>query len=143
MVKKTPELILVGEKISHLKKIGHFSLTKFYTSPLSRKDLSIPLKFYFKNGKLINGQVNWLMKINVNVQVFFFTATVSVTDRFWLISRHVKRMGSAKWIVDLYNTLKDYKEMAVNGFRNARITESIENARDMVEKVENPFKGVS
>ena len=82
MVKKTPELILVGEKISHLKKIGHFSLTKFYTSPLSRKDLSIPLKFYFKNGKLINGQVNWLMKINVNVQVFFFTATVSVTDRF-------------------------------------------------------------
>ena len=52
-------------------------------------------------------------------------------------------MGSAKWIVDLCNTLKDYKEMAVNGFRNARITESIENARDMVEKVENPFKGVS
>ena len=46
----------------------------------------------------------------------------------------------AKLIVDLYNTLKDDKEMAVNGFRSARIAEAIENSKDMVEKVENPFK---
>ena len=46
-------------------------------------------------------------------------------------------MGSAKWIVDLCNTLKDYKEMAINGFRSVRITEAIENAKYMVEKVEN------
>ena len=44
----------------------------------------------------------------------------------------------AKWIVDLHNTLKDDKEMAANGFRS----ETIENAKDMLEKVENPFKEV-
>ena len=32
--------------------------------------------------------------------------------------------------------------MAVNGFRSVRITEAIENAKDIVEKVENPFKKV-
>ena len=48
----------------------------------------------------------------------------------------------AKWIADLCNTLKDDKEMAINGFRNAVITEAIENAKDIVEKVENPFKEV-
>ena len=32
--------------------------------------------------------------------------------------------------------------MAINGFRGAGITESIDNAKDMVEKVENPFKEV-
>ena len=48
----------------------------------------------------------------------------------------------AKWIVDLYNTHKDDKEMAINGFRSAGITEAIENVKDMVEKVENPFKEV-
>ena len=46
----------------------------------------------------------------------------------------------AKWIVDLYNTLKDDKEMAINGFRRAVITETIVNAKDMVEKAQNPFK---
>ena len=49
-------------------------------------------------------------------------------------------MRSAKWIVDLYNTLKVDKEMAMNGFRKAGITEAIENARDMVKKVENLSK---
>ena len=48
----------------------------------------------------------------------------------------------AKWIVDLYNTLKDDKEMAINGFRSAGITEAIENSKYMVEKVENPFEEV-
>ena len=36
----------------------------------------------------MNGQVNWFIKININVEVFFFfTTTVSVPDQFWLISR--------------------------------------------------------
>ena len=35
----------------------------------------------------------------------------------------------AKWIVDLHKTLKDDKEMAINGFRSARITEAIENVK--------------
>ena len=47
-----------------------------------------------------------------------------------------------KWIVDLQNALKDDREMAINGFRSAGITEAIENAKDMAEKVENPFKEV-
>ena len=46
----------------------------------------------------------------------------------------------AKWIVDLYNTLKDNKELAINGFRSAATNEAIENAKVIVEKVENPFK---
>ena len=42
----------------------------------------------FKNRKLINSQVNWFIRINVNVEVFSFfsTTAVSVTDQFWLIS---------------------------------------------------------
>ena len=48
----------------------------------------------------------------------------------------------AKWIVDLFNTLKADKEMAINGFRRAVITETIVNAKDMVEKAQNPFKEV-
>ena len=47
-----------------------------------------------------------------------------------------------KWIVDLQNALKDDREMAINGFRSAGITEAIDNAKDMAEKVENPFKEV-
>ena len=47
-----------------------------------------------------------------------------------------------KWIVDLYNALKDEKEMAINGFRSTGITEAIKNAKDMVEKVESHFKEV-
>ena len=32
--------------------------------------------------------------------------------------------------------------MAINGFRSAGITEAIENLKDIVQKVENPFKEV-
>ena len=39
--------------------------------------------------------------------------------------------------MDLQNALKDDKEMAINDFRSAGITEAIENAKDMAEKVEN------
>ena len=48
----------------------------------------------------------------------------------------------AKWIVDLFNILIDDKEMAINSFRSARITEAIEDAKDMVEKIEKPFKEI-
>ena len=41
----------------------------------------------------------------------------------------------AKWIFDLYNTLKVDSEMAINGFRSAGITEALENAKDMVQKM--------
>ena len=100
---------------------------------------------------------------------FFFTTTVSVTDQFrliscisWFASEVSKQLRAgmaaadvkvslklsviktlyAKWIVDLYNTIKDDKEMAINSFRSAGIAEAIENAKGMVEKVENPFKEI-
>ena len=41
---------------------------------------------------------------------------------------------------NLYITLKDDNEIAINGFRSAGITETVENPKDMVEKVENLFK---
>ena len=47
-----------------------------------------------------------------------------------------------KWIVDMHNALKDDKEMVINGFRSPGTIEAIENAKEMVEKVENPFKEV-
>ena len=53
----------------------------------------------------------------------------------------IKRLH-ANWIVDLYNTLTDDNEMAINSFRSARITEVTENAKNLVEKVEKPFKEV-
>ena len=52
-----------------------------------------------------------MIKVSVNVEVFFFTTIVSVTDQFWLTSLRVKWMRSAKWIVDLCSILKDDKEM--------------------------------
>ena len=49
----------------------------------------------------------------------------------------------AKWIVDLYHHLKGDKEMIVNDFRAAGISEAIENAQDITKKVENRFKELS
>ena len=46
----------------------------------------------------------------------------------------------AKWIVDLHHYLKAEKAMILSGFRAAGISESIENAKSITEKVENPFK---
>ena len=87
-----------------------------------------------------------------------------VSDKYnsWIVNEVLKRLRAGKaaqdvkvslklsvikpshmkWIADLYNTLKDDKEMAKNDFRSARITEATENAKDMVGKVENPFKEV-
>ena len=48
----------------------------------------------------------------------------------------------AKWIVNLYNTLKDDGEIAINGLRSAEIAVALENAKNMVEKVENSLKKV-
>ena len=54
---------------------------------------------------------------------------------FSLLSGHCIKMD-----YNLYVTLKDDNEIAINGFRSAGITEAIENPKDMVEKVENLFK---
>ena len=46
----------------------------------------------------------------------------------------------AKWIVDLYHYFKAEKAMILSGFRAAGISEAIENAKCITEKVESPFK---
>ena len=46
----------------------------------------------------------------------------------------------AKWIVDLHHYLKAEEAMILSRFRAAGISEAIENAKSITEKVENPFK---
>ena len=46
----------------------------------------------------------------------------------------------AKRTVDLHHYLKAEKAMILSGFRTAGISEAIENAKSITEKVENPFK---
>ena len=89
------------------QNIGHFSLIKFYTSQVSQKAFIIPCKFCFKNRKLINSQVNWFIKINVNAQVFsiFFTTTVSVIDQIWLINAAQPYYG----MINLITFFKDFR----------------------------------
>ena len=45
----------------------------------------------------------------------------------------------AKWIVELFNIMKKEKEKIINGFNSAGITEAIQSAKIVLEKVENPF----
>ena len=74
---------------------------------------------------------NWELEKQLRMLKFLFNS----------LKLFVIKPSDMKWI-DLYNTLKDDKEMAKNGFRSARITEATENAKDLVGKVENPFKEV-
>ena len=48
----------------------------------------------------------------------------------------------ASWIVDLYDHLSNEAEMIINGFDSAGITEAVNNAQTVLEKVENPFKSL-
>ena len=80
---------------------------------------------------------SWLANETLKQQRGKATADVKVSLKLSVI-----KPLHAKWIVDLYNTLKDDKELAINVFRSAGITEVIENAKDIVEKVQNPFKEV-
>ena len=68
---------------------------------------------------------SWLAN-EVLKQLRAVKATVNVKVSLKL---SVIKSPHAKWIVDLYKTLKDGKEMAINGSRSARFTEAIENAK--------------
>ena len=46
----------------------------------------------------------------------------------------------AGWMVELYHKLQNEKEKIVNGFRAEGISEAIQSAKEMVGKVENPFR---
>ena len=45
----------------------------------------------------------------------------------------------AKWIVELYTQMQNEQEKIVNGFRSAGITEAIQSAGLVLERIENPF----
>ena len=45
----------------------------------------------------------------------------------------------ASWIVDLYEHLKKETGMVIEGFDSAGITEAVNNAQSVNEKIENPF----
>ena len=47
---------------------------------------------------------------------------------------------SASWIVDLFEHLKKEKEMIIKGFDFAGITETVDNAQSVYEKIENLFR---
>ena len=53
-----------------------------------------------------------------------------------LLSNHFMR----KDCKSVHHSFKDDEQMTINGFRSAGITEAIENAKDIVEIVENTFK---
>ena len=44
----------------------------------------------------------------------------------------------AKWLVELFNIMKKEKEKIINGFNSAAITEAIQSAKIVLQKVENP-----
>ena len=46
----------------------------------------------------------------------------------------------ARWIVDWYNHVIKEKEMIVRGFNSVRISDAVQNAEDIYEKTENPFR---
>ena len=46
----------------------------------------------------------------------------------------------ARWIVDWYNHVIKEKEMIVRGFNSAGISEAVQNAEDIYENTENPFR---
>ena len=45
-----------------------------------------------------------------------------------------------RWIVDWYNHVIKEKEMIVRGFNLAGILEGAQNAEDVCQKIENPFR---
>ena len=45
----------------------------------------------------------------------------------------------AKWILELYNYLRHQNEIILNGFKAASITEAVESAIALLERIENPF----
>ena len=47
----------------------------------------------------------------------------------------------AKWISKLYDYLHAQDEIILNGFKDAGITEAVESANAVLERIENPFRG--
>ena len=48
----------------------------------------------------------------------------------------------AKWIIEMYNHLRNSKEIIINGFRKAHITQSVSESVRLVNLCENPFQEI-
>ena len=48
----------------------------------------------------------------------------------------------ASWIVDLYEHLKKEMGMIIKCFDSAGITEAVNNAQSIYEKIENPYRSL-
>ena len=48
----------------------------------------------------------------------------------------------AKWILELYNHLCHQNEIILNGFKAASITEAVESANTVLERIENPLERI-
>ena len=107
------EIVIVPHKLTNKFQLLYISFNKATKSFISDK----------YNSWLANEGPKQLRAENAAADVKFFLKLSAFKPL------HVK------WIVDLYNTLKDDKEMSINGFRSAGITEATENAKDAVEKV--------
>ena len=49
------------------------------------------------------------------------------------------KVKHAKWILELYNYLCRQNGIILNGFKTASITEAVESANTVLERIENPF----
>ena len=47
----------------------------------------------------------------------------------------------AKWVVEMYEYLKEQKVSLIKGFEKAGIMEAVESAQDIYIRCENPFDG--
>ena len=45
----------------------------------------------------------------------------------------------ARWIVEMFDYLKQQNESIVNGFDKAGITEAVKSANEVFSRIENPF----
>ena len=45
----------------------------------------------------------------------------------------------AQWIVDVYNYLREKRDLIVNGFVAAGISEAVESAQSVMSRIENPL----
>lgn len=45
----------------------------------------------------------------------------------------------ARWVVEMYDYLKQQNVLSLNGFDNASIKELVKSANDVITRTENPF----
>ena len=55
------------------------------------------------------------------------------------ITRSYRAYTTMQWIVDIYDYLRNQPEITINDFRAAGISEAVDSAQSVVQRIENPF----